>query len=41
MMQRLGAASDVIDRCQNQVLPGSIVRRHCLHRDFVAENARL
>jgi integrase len=31
LMQRLGVSLDIIDRCQNHVLPGSKVRRHYLH----------
>ena len=37
MMQRLGVQPDVIDRCQNHVMPGSKVRRHYMHYDFAAE----
>jgi integrase len=37
MMQELGVPPDVIDRCQNHVLPGSKVRRHYLHYDFAKE----
>lgn len=37
MMQALGVAPDVIDRCQNHVLPGSKVRRHYLHHDYAEE----
>ncbi len=37
MMQQLGVLPDVIDRCQNHVLPGSKVRRHYLHHDFADE----
>jgi integrase len=37
MMQKLGVALDVIDRCQNHVLPGSKVRRHYLHHDYAEE----
>ncbi|WP_397475472.1 tyrosine-type recombinase/integrase [Pusillimonas sp.] len=37
MMQALGVAPDVIDRCQNHVLPGSKVRRHYLHHDYAQE----
>lgn len=28
---------DIIDRCQNHVLPGSKVRRHYMHHDYAAE----
>jgi integrase len=37
MMQSLGIALDVIDRCQNHVLVGSKVRRHYLHHDYADE----
>jgi len=37
MMQALGISLDVIDRCQNHVLPGSKVRRHYLHHDYADE----
>jgi hypothetical protein len=37
MMQKLGIVPDTIDRCQNHVLPGSKVRRHYLHYDFVQQ----
>ena len=37
MMQALGINPDVIDRCQNHVLPGSKVRRHYLHHDYREE----
>jgi integrase len=37
MMQQLGVLPDVIDRCQNHVMPGSKVRRHYLHYDFADE----
>jgi integrase len=37
MMQRLGVALDIIDRCQNHVLAGSKVRRHYLHHDYADE----
>lgn len=37
MMQALGVAPDVIDRCQNHVLPGRKVRRHYLHHDYAQE----
>jgi hypothetical protein len=36
-MQALGISLDVIDRCQNHVLPGSKVRRHYLHHDYANE----
>lgn len=37
MMQRLGVLPDIIDRCQNHVLPGSKVRRHYQQYDFETE----
>nr|WP_308613868.1 site-specific integrase [Massilia mucilaginosa] len=37
LMQRLGVSLDIIDRCQNHVLPGSKVRRHYLHHDYADE----
>lgn len=37
MMQAMGIPFDVIDRCQNHVLPGSKVRRHYLHHDYAQE----
>lgn len=37
MMQQLGIHPDVIDRCQNHVLPGSKIRRHYLHHDYAEE----
>lgn len=37
MMQQLGVALDIIDRCQNHVLAGSKVRRHYMHHDYAAE----
>ena len=37
MMQALGVSPDVIDRCQNQVLAGSKVRRHYLKHEYAAE----
>ncbi len=37
IMQRLGFLPDIIDRCQNHVIPGSKVRRHYLHYDFAQE----
>lgn len=37
MMQGLGVALDIIDRCQNHVLVGSKVRRHYLHHDYSDE----
>lgn len=36
-MQRLGVSLEMIDRCQNHVLPGSKVRRHYLHHDYAGE----
>lgn len=37
MMQAMRVSPDVIDRCQNHVLPGSKVRRHYLHHDYADE----
>ena len=37
MMQKLGVALDIIDRCQNHVLAGSKVRRHYMHHDYADE----
>lgn len=37
MMQQLGVALDIIDRCQNHVLAGSKVRRHYMHHDYADE----
>jgi len=37
LMQRLGVSLELIDRCQNHVLPGSKVRRHYLHHDYAEE----
>jgi hypothetical protein len=37
MRQALRVSPDVIDRCQNHVLPGSKVRRHYLHHDYAEE----
>lgn len=37
MMQALGISLDVIDRCQNHVLPGSKIRRHYMHHDYAEE----
>lgn len=37
MMQALGVGLDVIDRCQNHVMPGSKVRRHYMHHDYADE----
>jgi integrase len=37
MMQALGVSLDVIDRCQNHVMPGSKVRRHYMHHDYAEE----
>ncbi|MGH8787736.1 MAG: tyrosine-type recombinase/integrase [Cupriavidus necator] len=36
-MQSLGVSLDVIDRCQNHVMPGSKVRRHYMHHDYADE----
>lgn len=40
MMQQLGIALDIIDRCQNHVLPGSKVRRHYMHHDYAGEKKK-
>lgn len=37
MMQQLGVPLDIIDRCQNHVMPGSRVRRHYMHYDYKTE----
>jgi integrase len=37
LMQSLGVSLEIIDRCQNHVLPGSKVRRHYLHHDYATE----
>lgn len=37
IMQSLRVPLDIIDRCQNHVLPGSKVRRHYLHHDYAEE----
>lgn len=37
VMQRLGIHPDMIDRCQNHVLPGSKVRRHYQHYEYEVE----
>jgi len=37
LMQQLGVGLDIIDRCQNHVLPGSKVRRHYMHHDYADE----
>lgn len=37
LMQSLGVSLEIIDRCQNHVLPGSKVRRHYLHHDYAEE----
>ena len=37
LMQRLGVALDIIDRCQNHVLASSEARRHYLHHDYADE----
>lgn len=37
MMQALGVSLDVIDRCQNHVIPGSKIRRHYMHHDYADE----
>ena len=37
LMQSLGVSLELIDRCQNHVLPGSKVRRHYLLHDYANE----
>lgn len=37
MMQALGISLELIDRCQNHVLPGSKVRRHYMPHDYADE----
>lgn len=37
MMQALGISLELIDRCQNHVLPGSKVRRHYMLHDYAVE----
>lgn len=37
MMQALSISLELIDRCQNHVLPGSNVRRRCMHNDYTDE----
>lgn len=37
LMQSMGVSLEIIDRCQNHVLPGSKVRRHYLHHDYADE----
>jgi integrase len=37
LMQSLGVSLEIIDRCQNHVLPGSKVRRHYLLHDYADE----
>lgn len=37
LMQSLGVSLEIIDRCQNHVLPGSKVRRHYLHHNYAEE----
>lgn len=37
IMQSLSVSLEIIDRCQNHVLPGSKVRRHYLHHDYALE----
>ncbi|NEX62459.1 tyrosine-type recombinase/integrase [Noviherbaspirillum galbum] len=37
LMQGSGVSLEIIDRCQNHVLPGSKVRRHYLHHDYMRE----
>ena len=37
LMQSMGVSLEIIDRCQNHVLPGSKVRRHYLLHDYAVE----
>ena len=37
MMQALGISLELIDQCQNHVLPGSKVRRSYMHHDYADE----
>ena len=37
MMQALGISLELIDRCQNHVLPGTKVRRHYMLHDYADE----
>lgn len=37
LMQSMGVSLEIIDRCQNHVLPGSKVRRHYLLHDYANE----
>lgn len=37
MMQAQGVSLELIDRCQNHVLPGSKVRRHYMLHDYADE----
>ena len=37
MMQALGISLELIDRCQNHVLPGGKVRRHYMLHDYADE----
>lgn len=37
-IQQPGAGLDIIDRCQNHVLPGSKVRWYHMHHDCAEEN---
>jgi integrase len=37
LMQSMGVSLEIIDRCQNHVLPGSKVRRHYLLHDYADE----
>ncbi|WP_332861424.1 hypothetical protein [Janthinobacterium svalbardensis] len=37
MMQALGISLELIDRCQNHVLPGSKVRRHYMLHSYADE----
>ncbi|WP_165829217.1 hypothetical protein [Janthinobacterium sp. 78] len=37
MMRALGISLELIDRCQNHVLPASKVRRHYMLHDYAEE----
>jgi integrase len=37
LMQSMGVSLEIIDRCQNHVLPGSKVRRHYMLHDYAVE----
>ncbi|WP_208600111.1 hypothetical protein [Duganella phyllosphaerae] len=37
LARQTGIGLDIIDRCQNHVLPGSKVRGHYMHHDYADE----